>query len=303
MLYVIKRINGLLSGSLFFCFCLCAAAAPALAADQPGRLTIVPDSGLILLDYDTLKVSGVTTLEIAPGDHVLSFFPSHSAGRWAHRYLEYPFSLGASGSRAIDLTACRVFSLRSEPQDARIDYRGRTVGRTPGDYLLLTGADDSLTFKLRGYQTRSLMIDSGGIDKDILFVSLNPSTAEEYESDVEQAIYISPLKQISEPRMLLSLGAGAALLSIGVLYNGRADDHYERYLRLAGSAAQEKAYQDAVRNDRISKAAFIAGNASIGLLGYFVIRKLVLKNPGSSSNRSPLSLKSTSRGAELTYEF
>lgn len=300
---VIKKIKSLFFHGLLFGFCFCITTAPALAADQPGRLTLVPDSGLILLDYDTLKVSGVTTLEIAPGDHVLSFFPSHPAGRWAHRYLEYPFSLGASGSRTIDLTACRVFSLRSEPQDARIDYRGRTLGRTPGDYLLLTGADDSLTFKLRGYQTSSLMIDRPGIEKDILFVSLNPSAIKEYENDVEQAIYISPLKQISEPRMLLSLGAGAALLSIGAIFNGRADDHYERYLRLAGSTSREKAYQDAILNDRISKAAFIAGNASIGLFGYFVIRKLVFKQPGNAASHNPLSLRSTSRGAALAYEF
>ncbi len=303
MLCAIKRIES--RPGFWLCLGLCLAAAAALRAeDMPGRLTLVPDSGVILLDYDTLSVSGTTTLDIAPGEHLISFFPSYSDTRWAHRYLEYPFSLGAAGARTIDLTACRVFRLRTEPQDARIVYRGRTLGRTPGDYLLLAGQGDSLTFSLRGYQARSFRLDDLGSGNELVFAALQQSSGEEIESpDIETANVFSPLKQLAQPRMLISLGTGVALLATGAVYNRKADDSYERYLHLAGSVDREKAYQDALHNDRLSKAAFIAGNVSIGAFGYFVIRKLVIRRPGSAGSRSPLSLVNSARGLELTYEF
>ncbi|MCE5272720.1 hypothetical protein LLH00_15675 [bacterium] len=289
---------------LGLCLCLAAAAASLRAEDAPGRLTLVPDSGVILLDYDTLGVSGTTTIEITPGEHLLSFFPSFSDTRWAHRYLEYPFSLGPAGERTIDLTACRVFRLRTEPQDARVVYRGRTLGRTPGDYLLLTGQGDSLTFSLRGYLARSFRLDDLGASNDLVYAALEQSSEVEIESpELETANVLSPLKQLAQPRLLISLGTGVALLATGVAYNKKADDSYEHYLHLAGSADREKAYQDALHNDRLSKAAFIAGNVSIGAFGYFVIRKLVIRRPGSAGSRSPLSLVNSARGLELSYEF
>lgn len=285
---------------------LTACIGLAQAAEEPGYLTVIPDSGLILLDYDTLNISVESTVEISPGDHLLSFFPFHSERRWAHRYIDYNFNVGSGGRRTIDLTRREIFSLRSNPQSAEIHYRGKFIGRTPGDYMFLLGAGDSLRFRLEGYEEKVLFIDETAGRNHELVAVLHSRSPIEYAGEIEPLRYSSPLRPLIEPKRVLSLGTGATLLALGVHFNKKADRHYTRYLQLAGATAREKAYQDAIHNDRLSKYAFIAGDISIGVFGYFLIRDIIFRNRGNAPGREKqrtLSLDMSPSGTAISYRF
>jgi len=287
---------------------LCAGACSFLyAEEQPGYLTIIPDSGLIILNEDTLSPADPIRVEVPPGKQLLRFFPLHTAGRWAHRYLEYSFTLGSQGHRSIDLTKCSIFSFRTEPQSADLIYRDRFLGRSPGEYLLLTGVGDSVLVKITGFQTKVIHLDrvlEFGTD---LFIALEPDESEAYVSKISpDGDYRSPFRAMLAPDLLVSLGSGIGLLVAGVHFNSEADRHYDSYLRLIGSSAREKAFSEARKNDRISKATIIAGDLAIGFFSYLIIRRYVLK---SSKPETPekkhrgLSFQIAPQKAGFSYKF
>ncbi|MBN2289776.1 MAG: hypothetical protein JXQ83_10625 [Candidatus Glassbacteria bacterium] len=286
---------------------LVSALAYLHAEELPGHLTVIPDPGVIILDGDTLDDSGPAEMEMPAGEHLLRFFPLHTADSWAHRYLEYPFTLGAQGRRVIDLTRRSILSIRSEPQNADLVYRDRLLGRTPGEYLFLTGVGDSVLVRMSGFQTRVIdldrMLEYGGE----LFVALEPDKSEDYIGQISaDDEYRSPVRALFTPGLLISLSTGAGLLVTGVHFNREADRHYDRYLRLIGTSAREDAFSQAKRNDRISKTAFIAGDLALGFFGYLIIRRYVFKAPGDNpqgQKRRGLSFRSTGREAFVSLEF
>ncbi|HUU29112.1 MAG TPA: hypothetical protein VM123_14995 [archaeon] len=276
------------------------------ASEEPARLTIVPDSGLIVLDNDTLNLDSLTEIQIAPGGHILSFFPTHTAGRWVHRYLNYPFTVGSAGQKTIDLTARAIFRIRSDPQSADLSYRGRALGRTPGEYLFLLGTGDSVLVKLEGYQTKAIDLDRVFEHGADLFVSLETENLDRAASDLQTYSYISPIKKLFTPDLLFSLGAGAALLTNGIHFNNEADKFYDQYMHLLGTKAREKAFSKARRNDRISKASFIAGDVAIGVFGYLLISRFVLKtgkhdSPNQKTHRLSLVIEPRKSGFSLKF--
>ncbi|MEA2063342.1 MAG: hypothetical protein U9P14_06570 [Gemmatimonadota bacterium] len=288
---------------------LAASPAPLSAGEPPAHLTILPDSGLIILDNDTLSaVSGPITMEIPPGKHTLRFFPLHTADSlWVHRYIDYPFTLGSQGRRTIDLGSRRVFSVRTEPPSAVLEHRGRFLGRTPGDYLFLTGAGDSLVVKMEGFHTRSIHLDRMLDYGTELFLTLERDESIDYRDQFgADDEYRSIFRELLSPDLMLSLGAGAGLITAGVLFNREADKYYERYLHYIGSDIRENAFSKARRNERLSRASLIAGDAALGLFGYLVLRRYLLKSsrPGVPGRKHPrLSFKASTAEAAFSYEF
>ena len=277
------------------------------AEEEPGHLTIIPDSGVIILNNDTLPPGNPIRVEVPPGDQLLRFFPLHTAGRWAHRYLEYPFTLGSQGRRSIDLTGRSLFSIRTDPQSADLIYRDRFLGRTPGEYLLLTGVGDSVLVKMGGFQTKVIHLDRALEYGTVLYVTLEPDKSEAYIDQMSpDDEYRSPIKALMSPDLLISLGTGIGLLSTGVHYNRLADKHYDRYLQLIGNEARENAYSKASKKDRISKITFIAGDVALGVFGYLIIRRYVLKSsePKTSGKKQRrLSFQATPQEAGVSLEF
>ncbi len=304
MLFIRNKIVQLAYLSLFL---LGPARLPLYAEEQPGYLTIIPDSGLIILNNDTLPADSLIQVEVSPGEQLLRFFPLHTAGRWAHRYIEYPFTLGSQGHRSIDLTKCSIFSFYTDPQSAELIYHDRFLGRTPGEYLFLTGVGDSVLVKMNGFQTKVIQLDrllEYGTD---LFITLEPDKTEAYIDQISpDEEYRSPVRAMLSADLMLSLGTGVALLVTGAYFNRQADKHYDRYLRLIGSKARENAYSKARRNDRVSKTTFIAGDLALGFFGYLIIRRYVFKSSGpktpAKKNRG-LSFQATPLKASVSFEF
>ncbi|MFC1537589.1 hypothetical protein ACFL4P_02045 [Gemmatimonadota bacterium] len=280
-----------------------------IAEELPGHLTIVPDSGVVILDNDTLQYSETIELEVLPGEHLLRFFPLHTAGLWAHRYIEYPFTLGSQGRRIIDLKRRSLLSFQTEPQSASLFFRGRLLGHTPGEYLFLAGTGDSVLVNKQGYQPKVLDLDQileYGTD---IFLTLERDNSEAYLDQLSyDDNYRSPFKAMLSPDLMFSLGAGIGLLVTGSHFNREADKHYEHYLRLIGSKAREDAFSQAHKNDRISKATFIAGDIALGVFGYLVIRRLIFKsagpdNPGKKRRELSFQVHSACGEAGISLEF
>ncbi len=251
------------------------AAGKLQATETPARLTLVPDAGVILLDRDTLQLTETTELELAPGEHLLKFFPYHTAGVWMNRYLVYPFSIGPDGRRMIDLTGRRAMMIRTEPAGSRIIYRGKALGQTPGEYLFLMEPGDSILLEHDGYQPRALRIDQLTDADSDLFFAMQPLDPSLLSQDLQSYQLPSVWSRVLSWDMMLSLGTGAALLAGGTYFNQQADSYYDDYLHLIGSEAREAAYAQARRNDRISRLTFIAGETSLGVCGYLLIRRLI----------------------------
>lgn len=294
VLYLLLLLSGFGSCSLY-------------AEEAPGYLTIIPDSGVVILDEDTLTYSNPIQVEVPPGAHLLRFFPFHTAGRWAHRYIEYPFTLGSQGKRVIDLTRRSLFSFQTDPQSADLVYRDRFLGRTPGEYLLLTGVEDSVLVLKIGFQTKVINLDQLLEYGSDLFVRLEPDKTEAYAGMISaDEEYRSPVRALLAPDLLLSLGSGAALLVTGVHYNREADRHYDQYLRLIGTSAREDAFSKARKNDRISKTAFIAGDLALGFFGYLIIRRYFFKSErpeAPSKKHRGLSFRTSPGKATVSFEF
>ena len=288
-------------------FLIGPAWLPLYAEEQPGHLTIIPDSGLIILNNDTLPADTLIRVEVPPGEQLLRFFPLHTADRWAHRYIEYPFTLGSQGHRSIDLTRRSIFSFYTDPQSADLIYHDRFLGRTPGEYLFLTGVEDSVLVKMNGFQTKVIQLDQVFEHGTDLFITLEPDKTEAYIDQLSpDEEYRSPIRAILSPDLMLSLGTGVALLATGVYFNRPADKHYDRYLRLIGSKARENAYSQARRNDRISKTTFISGDLALGFFGYLLIRRYVFKSSGPKTlaqKHRGLSFQATPLNAGVSFEF
>jgi hypothetical protein len=300
----ISNSDPLRPAALLAVLVLLALRTVLCAADQPGFLTVVPDSGLIMLDNDTLNLSGPSEIEVQPGDHVLSFYPIQTSDRWTHLYLDYDFNIGSGGKKTLDLTRHATIDLRTDPQSADIEYRGSFLGHTPGEYLFLIGMGDSVVLKLTGYQSKTVRIDQSTDYEKNVFAALEPLNPADNEEQVEVTAYISPLKELLSPDLLISLGSGAALLVTGVHYNRLADASYDRYLHLLGTDAREKAFSQARHNDRISKATFIAGDLAVGAFGFLVIRRVLLSSSDIKAGKHPgLSMDVGPRSASLSLRF
>lgn len=264
------------------------------AEEEPAWLSLVSLQGVILLDDDTLEVKDSLSIKIAPGEHVLNFYPYHTAGIWLPRYLIYPFTIGSSGHRTIDLTQNVLITIRSEPEAALLNYRGRYLGRTPGEFLLLTGTDDSVMVRAPGFQAKTLHFDRLKESGNDFFVSLEPAIIDESQEEEQQLYqYRSPIRKLMTPELVLSLGAGITLVASGVHFNRLADQYYAKYLRLIGTHARENAYSKMRHNDRLSKMSIIAGDLSFGYFGYILIRRFVL----SERHRKP------EEGGGLSFKF
>lgn len=286
-------------------FLICSSSGPLRAEDEPAWLRVVTLPGVILLDNDTLAVQDTLEIKITPGEHVLNFYPYHTADIWLPRYLIYPFTIGAAGHRTIDLTRNVVLTIRSEPEAALLDYRGRYLGRTPGEFFLLTGTDDSVMVRAPGFQTRALHFDRMKESGNDLFVSLEPKIIDEsLEEELQVYQYRSPFRKLMTPELLLSLGAGITLVASGVHFNKEADRHYAQYQKLLGTRAREDAYSKMRRNDRLSKASIIAGDLSFAYFGYILIRRFVLpEHHRSPEEGGRLSLKISAHKAGLAFKF
>jgi hypothetical protein len=287
-------------------------AGGAIAADPPAVLRILPTPGLVVIDADTLKAESgePIELEVEPGEHVLRFFPYHTAGEWIHRYLVYPFSVGSDGRRTFDLNNCQVFAFSSTPQSAELRYRGRYLGRTPGEFLLLAGESDSVLVTMPGYETEAFDLDrvasSGRLN---VYVDLDPQiarTASE-EEPVLAYHYQSPARKLLAPDLLISLTSGVAMLATGVYFNQKADEHYDKYQKLLGPRARESEYSQMKRNDRLSKASFIVGDTALGVFGYLLVRRIIFPaadpNAPAGQKKEGLSMTVTTSRAQLSYEF
>ncbi len=292
---------------------LLVAVVNCLAAEKDASLKIITQPGLIVLDSDTLEADGGAPLQldVEPGAHVLRYFPYHTAGEWVHRYLVYPFSVGSDGRRTIDLTSSAVFTFRTEPQAAKLSYRGRYLGRSPGDFLLLTGVGDSVSISLPGYEQIVVKLDEvhalGSLE---VYHSLDPQIAgiggEEEELQAYQ--YQSPVRKLLTPDLMTSFVTGAALLGLGSYFNQKADDHYKSYQRLLGPSAREAEYSAMKRNDRLSKVSFIVGDTALGVFGYLLVRRFIFpargqEEMGDEKPRKGLSMKVSTRSAQLSFRF
>ena len=287
-------------------FLLFAIRVNLCASEDPAWLTIIPDQGRIVLDSDTLELCAPTEIEISPGEHLLKFFPYHTAGHWAHRYLVYPFTIGSAGKRTIDLSRSDVFTISTDPQSAELYFRGRFLGKTPGDFYFLLGTGDSVVVKMRGYQDKTLHLDRLHDYSTEVFYSMEPASAEEFiEDDLTAYSYRSPLKKLIAPDLMASLGSGVTLLVIGAHFNRQADKYYDQYLRLLGTRAREDAYSKARRNDRISKVTFIAGDLALGVFGYMLIRRFVFPAEKRDQQERPsrLSVKVLPHRAGMALKF
>jgi hypothetical protein len=287
-------------------FLLFAIRVNLCASEEPAWLTIIPDQGKIVLDSDTLELNAPTEIEISPGEHVLKFFPYHTASYWAHRYLIYPFTIGSAGKRTIDLTRSDIFTIRTDPHSAKLYFRGRFLGRTPGDFYFLLGTGDSVVVRMEGYQDKALHLDRLHDYGTELFYSLEPVSGDEFvEDDLATYTYSSPLRKLISPDLMASLGSGAILLAIGAHFNQQADEYYDQYLRMLGTNAREEAYSKARRNDRISKATFIAGDLALGVFGYMLIRRFVFPAEKQAQGDKPsrLSVKVLPHKAGLALKF
>ena len=295
MLFIRNNLTRLRQAGLILNLFLLSLCWSLRASEEPALLTLIPKPGLIVLDDDTLQIEGPTEIEISPGEHILRFFPLHTAGEWVHRYLVYPFTVGSSGHKMIDLSKNAIFRIRAEPQRAELYYRGHFLGRTPGDYFLLLGTGDSVVVSLAGYQRKAIYLDEVFEQGTDVFVTLEPEGPEILLDDLQTSEYISPLRQVLSADLLFCLGSGTALLASGVHFNRLADKHYDRYLRLLGTRAREKAYSKARKNDRLSKASFIAGDIAIAAFGYLLIRRFIFK-----SEKAPTSGKKSPRLSVIT---
>ncbi|MEA1997378.1 MAG: hypothetical protein U9N45_07050, partial [Gemmatimonadota bacterium] len=170
-----------------------------------------------------------------------------------------------------------------------LTYRGQTLGRTPGEYLFLLGIGDSVVVRLEGYQSKTIHLDKLYDYGTELFLSLEPISADIGFDDLQTYHYTSPIRKVLSKDLLICLGAGAGLLAGGAHFNHQADRHYDRYLQLLGTEAREDAYSKARRNDRISKASFIAGDIAIGVFGYLLIRRFVFpsEKPETPGEKRP----------------
>ncbi len=292
---------------------LAVANCLALAAEQPASLHIITQPGKIVLDSDTLEATGDTplVLELEPGEHVLRFFPFHTAGEWVHRYLVYPFSVGSDGRRTINLSNSAVFAFRTDPQAAELSYRGRYLGRSPGEFLLLTGEGDSVNISLPGYEQITVKLDNvlalGSLE---VYHSLDPLIAGigGEEEDFRAYQYQSPLRKLMAPDLMTSFATGVALLAFGAYFNQKADDHYDRYQRLLGPSSREREYSAMKRNDRLSKLSFIVGDTALGVFGYLLVRRFIFpahgqENMDEEKPRKGLSMNVTTRNAQLSFKF
>lgn len=287
-------------------FLLFSIRVSLCAGEESAWLTIIPDQGKIVLDSDTLEMNDPTEIEISPGEHVLKYFPYHTANYWAHRYLIYPFTIGSAGKRTIDLSRSDIFTIRTDPQSAELYFRGRFLGKTPGDYYFLLGTGDSVVVKMQGYQDKALYLDRLYDYGTELFCSLEPKSADELlEDDLATYHYRSPLRKLISPDLIATLGSGVALLAVGTHFNKQSDKYYDQYLRLLGSRAREEAYSKARRNDRISRATFIGGDLALGVFGYIMIRRFVFpaEKRGQEDRPSRLSVKVLPHKAGMALEF
>ncbi len=287
-------------------FLLFAIRVNLCASEEAAWLTIIPDQGKIVLDSDTLELNATTEIEISPGEHVLKFFPYHTASYWAHRYLIYPFTIGSAGKRTIDLTRSDIFTIRTDPHSAELYFRGRFLGRTPGDFYFLLGTGDSVVVRMEGYQDKALHLDRLHDYGTELFYSLEPVSVDGFvEDDLATYPYSSPLRKLISPDLMASLGSGVILLAIGAHFNQQADKYYDQYLRMLGTNAREEAYSKVRRNDRISKATFIAGDLALGVFGYMLIRRFVFPAEKQAQGDKPsrLSVKILPHKAGLALKF
>ncbi len=291
---------------------VCAACGMSAAAEKPASLRIAARPGLLVLDSDTLDLTAGAPLEIRlePGEHVLRYFPYHTAGEWVHRYLVYPFNVGSDGHRTIDLTSSAVFTFRTDPQAAQLRYRGRDLGRTPGKFLLLGGVGDSVSISLPGYEPTVVKLDEvPARGSREIFRSLDPRIAGiGDEENLHAYRYQSPVRKLLVPDLMASFATGAALLALGAYFNKRADGHYDRYQRLLGPSAREREYSATKRNDRLSKVSFIVGDAALGVFGYLLVRRFIFparkqENLAGGQQRRGVSMRVTTSGARLSFKF
>jgi hypothetical protein len=218
--------------------------------------------------------------------------------------------VGSNGHRRIDLTRCETFTFGSTPQAAELRYRDRYLGRTPGEFLLLTGEGDSVLMSMPGFETEVFDLDqieaSGNTS---VFTTMDPQIAglDLEDEEISAYQYHSPARKLLAPDLMLTLAGGIAMLAAGSYFNQKADDDYARYQKLLGPSAREKAYSDMKRNDRLSKLSFVAGDAALGVFGYLIVKRIIFPAKGDKGpNRGKhegLSMSVTTSRAQLSFEF
>lgn len=262
---------------------LVCLVAPNYLRAEP-QLVLKADSGLVIVDRDTLVLRMETrNIEVPPGEHRLRYYPLHRAtGTWENRYIDYLIDIDAGSSTRIDLGRRKSLRLETSPSGAEIIYRGKALGWTPGDYLFLDGRKDKIVLALEGYRPVTVDID-GQDDGKLLEFNLQPFGEANSPGQVVPLPKKKPFSGVfSSPALVLSLGTGVGMLAAGAYFNNRADDHYDRYLRILNPVEREKAFKDARRDDRLSQASFITGNVSLAFFGYLLLNKYVFNNKDDS---------------------
>ena len=248
------------------------------------ELILKADSGRVIVDRDTLVLKMESkTVKVVPGEHRLRFYPLHSAtGVWENRYIDYWIDVDAGSSTRIDLSRRKSLRIETSPDNAKIVYRGKTLGWTPGNYLFLDGRNDKIVLTIDGYRPRTVDIDSQA-DGQLLEFQLQSFEEISHSGAVTPLPKNNPFSGVfSSPSLVLSLGSGVGLLAAGAYFNNRADNRYDRYLRLLNPVEREKAFKDARRNDRLSQASFITGNVSLAFFGYLLLKKYVFNDKDDS---------------------
>ncbi len=242
------------------------AGAAALRGES-AYLHVAWSPGTLVVDGDTIPpAAGV--VDLAPGEHRLSFIPVREGATWHPPLIGLEFDLGVEDTFHLDLDRLITVRIETEPEGSSV-YRGGTwIGDTPLALSTISGCADTLKLVREGYLETRISPSHLG-DGDTYQIRLLTRDTAGIEADARPAYGISTKRKVFKYGSLLG---SVASISLGFWFKSRADAYYEDYLDHGNPDTIDALYDRSVSYDNRARTMFIVGEVLAGVTAYLFLR-------------------------------
>jgi len=271
--------------------------------DENGYLKLLPGSGDVLIDAETVEITEPVVLDLAAGAHTIKYLYEVVDLQWIPPFVTQPFDITRGDTLTIDLKETLSLNILSKPSDAQIHLRNRFLGTTPLSITFLVVPNQTLIFKKDRFQSKSVTITENLMDNPNLTVSLMPVAENSWIDEEEEVLAGQPSRQRRRliKYSLAGLTVGAAIA--GLTFKEQADDAFAAYQTSANQERIQFFFDRAESRDNMARAAFLVSEAALFVTVYLFIKD---QRKSNTHQVSPIEISldpTDRRRLKLAYKF
>lgn len=259
-----------------FLIAFCFNARSASAQDRKGYLTVLSTQPLDSIIIDDSAYALTAKIPLSPGEHTVMIRQPNRASFQALDFIE-KVTIREREEEKVTVRFELLSEVNSYPSGVSVYAGSEQVGITPFYLPLNERKGSTLLFKKPGYEDLSLVIADSTIQKNFIFVSLQPKIKSR-SNNQNQFVNLEwqergPHKHKNALWISNSLGilcgAGAAF------YKKKADDSFEKakVARRLGNIDDREKYLNRTRKyDRYSAIGFVGMQVNVVVMVYFFFK-------------------------------